>query len=399
MRAAWILGVAIVAACQSSESVEIPPSVDAAFSSVTAGLLHTCGQTTTHHVYCWGWNRDGEIGDGSRTNRPYAKQLASSLTFNVVSIGGAHSCAVSMAADAYCWGLNLTGQIGDGSTVSRPIPMAVAGGLSFVPVANGGTFTCGLTSDSSAYCWGWGRDGELGSRPAETCPTSQGPEPCSRTPLAVGGGLHFIAISAGSRHVCGLAVDSTAYCWGRNAAGQLGDGTTADTALPVAVSGARKFAMLALGFEHSCGLTAGGNAYCWGDNSLGQLGGPDTSQALEPMAVSGGIVFLSISAGGEHTCGVGTDHTAHCWGQNASGQLGAASSETCFVGNLAGSCSHQPLPVTTGQIFASISAGGHHTCAITTDGKAYCWGDNVYGQLGTGNTTGRNVPVVVANQP
>ena len=153
------------------------------------------------------------------------------------------------------------------------------------------------------------------------------------------------------------------------------------------------------GFDHSCALTAAGDAYCWGDNSWGQLGETATSQAPDPTAVTGGIIFLSLSAGAEHTCGIGTGNTANCWGQNVNGQLGTQSSETCTVGNAAGACSHRPLPVTTNQIFAAIFGGGHHTCAITTGGKAYCWGDNANGQLGTGNTRGSDVPVLVANQP
>ncbi len=401
MRVAVILSLAAVGACQGSE-IEVPPPVDAPITSMTGGWLHTCAVTTTKHVYCWGWNRDGEIGDGSTADRPYAKQVSPSLTFSVVSTGGGHSCAVATGGAGYCWGLNLTGQIGDSSVMSRSTPTAVTRGLSFAQLANGGTFTCGITAtDSTAYCWGWNHDGELGSRPVETCLTPGGVEPCSRAPIAVGGGRRFLAISAGARHVCALAVDSTAYCWGNNATGQLGNGTTADTALPVAVSGGRKFKELTLGFDHSCGLTAAGDAYCWGDNTWGQLGEATTSVALEPTAVTGGIIFLALSAGSEHTCGIGTGNATRCWGENASGQLGAQATEMCTSasGRTAALCSHVPLPVSTNQIFGSIFAGGHHTCAITTGGKAYCWGENSNGQLGTGNTSGSDVPVLVANQP
>lgn len=402
MRVAVILCLAAVGGCQGSESVEVPPPVDAPLTAMTGGLLHTCAVTTTNHVYCWGWNRDGEIGDGSTTDRPYATQVGTTLTFGIPSAGAAHSCAVAAAGGAFCWGLNLTGQVGDSSVVSRTTPTPVKGTLSWVQVAGGGTFTCGISAaDSSAYCWGWGRDGELGSRPVQTCVTSGGLEPCSRVPIAVGGGRRFRAISAGARHACALAVDSTAYCWGDNSAGQLGNGTVSDTALPLAVSGALRFKVLTSGFSHTCGLTAGGDAYCWGDNTWGQLGESVTSQALEPTAVTGGIIFLALSAGAEHTCGIGTGNTAQCWGENATGQLGAATTETCTSTSLRtiAACSHNPLPINTNQIFASIFAGGHHTCAITTGGKGYCWGDNRNGQLGTGTTSGSDTPVLVANQP
>src|SRR5437879_13530835 len=94
-----------------------------------------------------------------------------------------------------------------------------------------------------------------------------------------------------------------------------------------------------------------------------------------------------------------TRNTTHCWVEDATGQLGAATTETCTSASqrTIAPCSHTPLPVNTTQIFASIFAGGHHTCAITTGGKAYCWGDNRKGQLGTGNTTGSDVPVLAGN--
>src|SRR5205809_655603 len=281
-------------------------------------------------------------------------------------------------------------------------PAGVVGGLALATVASGSgaTHTCAIAAaDSTAHCWGWARYGQLGSRPGETCATPAA-EPCSRTPLVVSGGLKFLAISSGARHTCALAVDSVAYCWGHNDAGQLGTGTTLDTAGPVAVAGGLHFARLTLGFSHSCGLTAGGDAYCWGDNTFGQIGDTTRSQSSVPVHVVGGVIFTTLSAGSEHTCGVSTGNVAWCWGQNGSSELGAESSETCTTPTGAAvACSRRPLGVTTSQNFRSISSGGHFTCALTTNGKAYCWGNNSNGQLGTGNTSGSDVPVRVANQP
>lgn len=389
-----------VPACKDEAAVIVPPAVDAAFASVSAGLLHTCAVTVTNNLYCWGWNRDGEIGDGSHTDRVYAVRVSRALSYGNASAGGAHSCAVTTGGAPYCWGLNLTGQLGDGSTASQSLPTAVTGGRTLLGVVSGGTFTCGIASaDSSAYCWGWGRYGQLGSRPTETCATSSGSEPCSRTPIAVSGGMRFIAVSAGPLHTCGVATDSTAYCWGGNSAGQLGNGTTADTVKPVAVSGSLKFAAVTLGFSHSCGLTPGGDAYCWGDNTWGQVGDTLQTSVATPVRVVDGHSFLWLSAGATHTCGIETGNTAWCWGQNASGQLGAEAPETCVASPVVSPCSRRPLAVATSERFASISGGTHHTCAVTTSGRAYCWGDNGNGQLGTGNRNDSSVPVLVANQP
>jgi len=288
-----LAAVGSVSACKGSESVVVPPPVDAAFASVSAGLLHTCGVTVTNHMYCWGWNRDGEIGDGSTTDRVYAMAVSDVLTFSTIGAGGGHSCAATPAGFPYCWGLNLTGQVGDGSTTSRSIPVGVAGALSLFRVATGGTFTCGLgTADSAAYCWGWGPYGQLGSPPTETCPTSTGSEPCTSMPLAVLGGLRFISVSAGARHTCAVAADSTAYCWGGNDAGQLGNGSGSNAEQPVAVMGSIKFAAVTVGFSHSCGWTKTGDAYCWGDNAWGQIGAPTVPSTAVPVLVTGGVIFL-----------------------------------------------------------------------------------------------------------
>jgi alpha-tubulin suppressor-like RCC1 family protein len=209
--------------------------------------------------------------------------------------------------------------------------------------------------------------------------------------------LKFITVSAGATHACAIAADSTAYCWGENGFGQLGDSSLADTTLPVAVSGRRKFVVMTVGFEHSCGLTVGGDAYCWGSNAMGQLGDTLRTQAPVPVRVVGGHVFLSLATGASHTCGIATGNAAYCWGSNANGQLGGDATETCQSGTV--SCSRRPVSVFGALSFASISGGTHHTCAVTTGQVAYCWGFNSNGQLGDGTTSGSATPVRVAGQP
>src|SRR5437667_28400 len=140
----------------------------------------------------------------------------------------------------------------------------------------------------AAYRWGWGPYGHLGSPPTETCPTSTGSEPCTSMPLAVLGGLRFISVSAGARHTCAVAADSTAYCWGGNDAGQLGNGSGSNAEQPVAVMGSIKFAAVTVGFSHSCGWTGTGDAYCWGDNTWGQIGAPRRAASPVPVPVTGG---------------------------------------------------------------------------------------------------------------
>jgi uncharacterized protein YjdB/alpha-tubulin suppressor-like RCC1 family protein len=294
--------------------------------------------------------------------------------------GGAYSsvrtCGTSTTGTVYCWG---DGPLGDGATSSSAVPVAVAGGVTFVAVTVGASGACGLATGGDAQCWG------------------SLPEP-------VGGGLTFAALTTsgvgGFGHTCGLTTNGAAYCWGANGAGQLGDGSTTDRAYPVAVAGGHTFSALTASGGHTCGLTTEGQAYCWGENRFGQLGNGSTDAGLVPVAVSGGLTFSAVSASGStHTCGVATDGAAYCWGANGAGQLGDGSTVS----------SSTPVAVAGGVTFSTLARGvalyvrapagsadgPYFTCGVTAAGAAFCWGSNLEGQLGTGATGSSSVPVAV----
>ena len=270
--------------------------------------------------------------------------------------------------------------------------------LRFESVAAGGAHTCALTTTGAAYCWGRGESGQLGVPvPTTTCPTDAGPRPCSRVPVAVNGGVAFTRLTGGGAHTCGLTSDGTAYCWGANGGGQLGDNSTAIRNAPVAVATDLKFVGLDAGAQHTCGLTGSGIAYCWGANGRGQLGNGTTAARLVPDAVTGSHTFQLITAGGfsiGHTCALNEEGVAYCWGDNERGQLGNGSGG---FGKEDLSPHPTPIPVTGAPAFVSITAGpGRHTCGLTGAGAAYCWGENPFGALGDGSTGDRAVPVAVS---
>ena len=246
-------------------------------------------------------------------------------------------------------------------------------GNPFTELAAGWSHTCGLVSSGTAYCWGGNSYGQLGD----------GTVGQQTAPVAVSSGRSYTMIVAGYSHTCGLGSGGTAYCWGANFRGQIGNGTTGQQTAPVAVSGERTFASLVAGYHHSCGLTAAGTAYCWGSNDSGQLGDgtsgvnwDGSANRMVPVAVSGGRAFTNLAAGGSHTCGLVSDGTAYCWG---------------------GQSTTVPEEVAGGWTYTSLVAGGNHTCGLVSGGVPYCWGNNAYGQLGDGTsgTTG-SVPTLVA---
>ncbi len=367
------------------------------FSSVSAGSSHTCGLTTSGTLYCWGSNLHGNLGNGA-ADGGYAVPFrgAAGLALASVSADGSHTCAVMAQGAAYCWGQNVHGQLGIGTadTLAHTSPTAVAGGIRFVSVTAGGQRTCGVTTTGPAYCWGSNAAGGLGD----------GTRKDSAVPAPVAGGLTFAAVSAGGEHTCGVTTNGAAYCWGSNDSGQLGNDTTdlscpgvdhGCSKTPLLVLGGLTFRSLSTGTSHTCGVTAGGKAYCWGANTFGQLGDGSTDDRSRPVLVAGGLAFGSVSTGESHTCGVSSDGRIYCWGRNDRGELGSTSAHESCQGS---GCSMVPVAVSGGLAFTTVSAGGKHTCGLTTAGVVYCWGANGSGQLGDGTRDQSMIPVPVFGQ-
>jgi len=373
------------------------------FSSVSAGLYHSCGVTPAGAAYCWGSGGDGQLGSGFRRPLrvpPAAAQtpvaVAGGHAFATVSAGWHHSCGVTTSGEAYCWGDNYWGELGDGSTTSSLAPVQIAAALPFASVQVAARHSCGVTTTHAAYCWRDNSAGQLGN----------GSGVASPSPVAVAGGLSLDALSVGGFHSCGLESSGAAHCWGSNEEGQMGDGTTNPSIEPGAVAGGHTFVALSAGVFHTCGITSGGS-YCWGYDADAELGTGATSApevcsgrypcSTLPVAVVGGHTFAALSAGQFHTCGFeATNGAAYCWGNSEMGQLGIGVTghgpEFCS-GQFP--CSSVPLAVARGLTYALTSAGAYHTCAVTTTQTAYCWGINADGQLGVPTTE----TCIFANSP
>ncbi|MEP6573856.1 MAG: Ig-like domain-containing protein [Gemmatimonadota bacterium] len=299
------------------------------------------------------------------------------LAFPALDGGYSHTCSRTALGGAYCWGLNDDGELGSGLiSPSSAVPVAVAGDISYASLYPGGKFTCALTGDGAAWCWGRNAEGQLGRGTLVT----------SASPGQVVGGLQFNALAAGYSHACGLIAGGVAYCWGTNSHGELGDGTTTGRLSPVAVAGGRTFVSISARGLHTCALTANGTAYCWGSNTNGEIGDGTKTNRTAPVAVSTTQKFVEITTGALHTCARTAAGDAFCWGDNALSEIGD------------GTATDRPRPtmVTGGLTFGSLRARGSHTCGVATGNQAYCWGYNAAGELGDGTTSNRAVPTAVA---
>ena len=378
-------------------------SAGAGVSQFSVGANTSC-RIRDGVLYCWGRNEDfGHLGVGGFVNAlvPSAAATASSglVSGKVVSkveMGYYHTCALADGLP-YCWGWAYLGNGANSAAGTAPVAVTVSGVLSGKTITDMGLGyrrTC-VVASGKAYCWGvsdLGNNGTFSTNPVAVDDTG------------VLSGKTVTKIAVGASFSCVLA-DGAPYCWGNNAAGQLGDGTTVTKNYPVAVitSGVlsgKTITDLIAGEDHAC-VIADGAPYCWGNNSYGALGmGSGTTNQSSPVAVSmsgvlSGKTVTSMAMGAMFTCAIASGQ-AYCWGYNIYGELGKGDSGPW---NNAAPTAVTASGVLSGKTLTSIEAGQYHACVIDTANAMYCWGRNAYGQLGNNSTTDSNVPVTVNALP
>ena len=353
--------------------------LDAAIVEVDAGSAHTCARRGSGEVMCWGSNGEGQLGDGTLTDRP-APILVSELSDAVeLAAGRSHTCARLAGGQVQCWGRNAEGQLGDGTNRQSSLPVTVQGLTDAARIGTGEAFTershtCALRASGELACWGSNDEGQLGDGTQTRRPSATSVVDLANvTDLAVGG-----------LHTCAGGSGGEVWCWGYAWNGQLGNGDSGpnhNRSRPTSVVIDGPVRLMA-GVSHTCALRPSGEVLCWGRNDEGQLG--FVGAAATPTPVPGVADAIQLSAGLGHTCALLRSGDVLCWGDNSRGQLGGGTSPR------SGPALVQIADVT------ELSGGYQHTCARTLDGEVRCWGANHAGQLGDGTTVDRPNPVLVA---
>lgn len=396
------------------------PSSTLSFRSLSAGGQNVCGVTLGGDAYCWGHAAYGQLGAGTEwieiaaAYRP-VKVLGGPM--DTVTVGEYGTCGLR-GGEMWCWGSNQDAALGTwgfdegcapehGYSGGCAAPTRSANGYTFRRITSGGAmnrsfapffglFHCGIDASGKAFCWGTDSVSQLGD--GKQYPI------VNPFPVPVAGGITFAMINAGNDHSCGIDVEATAYCWGAEERGELGNDTAVTSALarPEPVLGGRKWRDVDAAHLHSCGVTTTGEAWCWGSNYMGQLGNATAAYqncgdeqwplacTRSPVRVESSQTFAQITTGEYHTCALTTAGEAWCWGLVSQVGRDDAASVNCTP-RTDTPCVPTPVRVAADERFIEIEAGRAFTCALAENRKVWCWGTDSFG--GTGQ--GRAGPVYV----
>jgi len=363
-------------------------------ASVAAGGSHSHALMTDGTLRSWGAKGSGQLGNGTfspfqtfpvAVSEPSTGQL---VGVDTIFAGGAMSGAL-LGSTGRAWGANSFGQIGDGSTQNRLTPVSVPGLDGTTRAAAGGAHTLALQSDATARAWGLGTTGQLGN----------GTSLSSLIPVQVMGLDSVSAVSAAGQHSMALSTDGTVWSWGLNSTGQLGDGTTVNRMSPVqvrtsAIGVLTNVRRISASASFSLALREDGSAWAWGQNNLGQLGDGTSATArvfpAQVLTATGPLMGIgAIASGAAHSLALGADGTVWTWGQNNFGQLGDGTTTDRRA-------AAQVVGLTD---IVAIAAGSSFSLALRGDGTVWAWGFNGQGQLADGSATNRSLPGAVKRDP
>lgn len=353
-------------------------------SIVIIGLAAPLNAHSQDNVWAWGNNLDGQLGNGTTTDSSVPVQVPGLSGVVAVAGGCAHCLAVDNTGTVWAWGYNVDGELGNGTPGGfSSMPVQVKGLAGVVKVAGGFFHSLAIKSDGTAWAWGYNAFGQLGNGTSNNSAV-----PVQITGLS--GTATVVGLVGGVGHSLAVKDDGTVWAWGNNGFGQLGNGTTINTTVPLQVqglSGTAKVIEVATGDDQCLALKDDGTVWAWGRNEYGALGNGTTSGSSVPVQVTGLSGVIAVACGALHSLALKSDGTVWTWGYNDFGQLGNGTTNNSSV----------PVQVIGLSGVAEVAAGYDHSLAVKTDGTAWAWGENLSGQLGTGTRVSSTLPVRITD--
>lgn len=347
-----------------------------------SGTSHNLLLMFDRTVLAYGSNDNGQLGDGTTTDRDMPVGVSGLSNVIALAAGDAHTLALDAAGNVWVWGSNSSGQLGQGGNSGSTIPMEITGLAGIVQVSAGVDHSLALDQSGSVWAWGSNRVGQVGD----------GTQTSRSTPVKVSALANVQAVAAGNSYSLALKLDGTVWAWGTNYNGGLGSATSYLATTPLQVSGLSNVTAIAAN-GHGLAVTQDGTVWSWGANDLGQLGlgtttpygTPASNANYQPAQVAGLAGVKSVAATYSNSYAVKSDGTAMAWGDNWAGQLGDGTRTSRLA----------PVAVAGLNAVAELAAGGSHALARRTDGTVWGWGIDVAGELGLDRGTVRATPAAI----
>jgi alpha-tubulin suppressor-like RCC1 family protein len=336
---------------QADQNAPVQVQNLAAATAIAAKGYHSVALAPDGTVWTFGFNASGQLGDGTTTNASLPVQVLNLTGITAIASGRYHTLALASDGTVWTWGQGGFGQLGNGATSDSSVPVQVSNLTGVIAIAGGAYHSLALKSDGTVWAWGDNSYGELGD----------GTTTAQLVPVQVQNLTGVTAIAAGNWHTLAIKSDGTAWAWGRNSFGQLGiTSTTSKSTLPRQVTGLTGVIAIAGGQFHTIAVTSDNTAWVWGFNGDGELGDGSTTNSYVPVHVLRGngtplSGVVSVAAGDDHCLALISDGSVWSWGGNSHGQLGRG---------VFGKLPSRPALVVNISGVTAIQAGAYFSLAI-----------------------------------